>query len=325
MGSLKQYPILPAPPIPRPAPLPPSDTNSDGTSKVPAQPHTALLAGVFKLTHTNATTVQTYFGATWDSADEPNKQRALLATSSHPHAGITNSILSSSDLTFANLEYMLVYDFTLPPEFNLTDVSNHLSSVVTHHTTEHNRLRVVQLTKIYNLVRLRNAFPRFYAHTLAERELERFAAAVEMQKFGRIYIATVRVQRIRQYQHDQARLAAMAMYAPILARMLSSTYRGYRARARVFALEKKRREMRLLIKVQTRLRMILARNRRRRQKEHAQMWRAAKLVQVSDSAIRGRGAPQAARKRYTVRAERPAQKIVHSLRTALWPRFALYH
>jgi hypothetical protein len=61
--------------------------------------------------------------------------------------------------------------------------------------------------------------------------------------------------------------------------MISRLYRGYKARQRVKMLEQKRKNMRLLIKVQTRLRMILARNRRRKQKTKAVEWRAAKLVQ----------------------------------------------
>ena len=49
--------------------------------------------------------------------------------------------------------------------------------------------------KIYWKARLHSAFPRLYGHTLSKRELERFAAAVEMQKIGRMYVAKVKVQR----------------------------------------------------------------------------------------------------------------------------------
>ena len=75
------------------------------------------------------------------------------------------------------------------------------------------------------------------------------------------------------------RIADMKLLGPILATAMSRLFRGYQARLRVLQLERKRRAMRLLIKVQTRLRMILARNRVRRQKLHAREWRAAKLLQ----------------------------------------------
>ena len=71
----------------------------------------------------------------------------------------------------------------------------------------------------------------------------------------------------------------MKLLGPILATMMSRLYRGYTARMRVLRLERKRAQMRLLIKVQTRLRMVLARNRVRKQKLFAREWRAAKLVQ----------------------------------------------
>ena len=96
-------------------------------------------------------------------------------------------------------------------------------------------------------------------------------------------------RRIREYNAEQARLTMMAVMAPILGHHVSKLWSGYKARQRVKVLEAKRRKMRLLIKIQTRLRMILARNRRRVQRVRAQEWRAAKVVQRSWRGKAGRG------------------------------------
>lgn len=280
MGSLKTYPIpLTKPPVrPLPPPTPPT-SNPDGTSSVPAQePASAAVAGVFRLSHAGHSS-QTYFGHTWDHKGELEKQKTLLRSNSHPHKGLTNRIINEDDLDLNDLEYSLVYSYELPPSFNLDDVSTHLTEVVDYHATLHHQEKLNRLMTTFWRAKLRQAFPRWTAHTIQDRELERFAAAVELQKVARIYVSKVRAERIRQYNYEQARLAAMAMMAPVLAKWTSRSWRGYKARQRVKFLEAKRRQMRLLIKVQTRLRMILARNRRRKQKMQAAEWRAAKLVQ----------------------------------------------
>ena len=292
MGSLKTFPILPKPPIPYASAHPKDATTSSAVvdvvvdaSSVEAQngsvqvAESALpVAGVFQLFHGKFSS-QSYFGCTWDSKNELERQKQLLRTNTHPHPGLTNRIISQNDLALSDLSYNLIRTYQLIDSFNLEDVQVEMSAIADECRLAHERDRVNRMFKLYWKLRIRQAFPRFFAHTLNSREIERFAAAVELQKVARVYISWKKVNRVREYNREQARLAMMAVMAPVLARSVSKIYRGYKARQRIKVLEQKRRNMRLLIKVQTRLRMILARNRKRNQRLKAAEWRAAKLVQ----------------------------------------------
>ena len=280
---MKTYPVLPNPPIDyNPAPLKTESSlarlNTTPQQGSIAEAYDAPVAGMFQLWHGEFKS-QSYFGTTWDSKAEMLKQKNSITTNTHPHKGLVNRIMEMDDLALEDLNYELIHPYALPETFDLSNVQKKMDFIVSERETNHQKEKINRMFKIYWKTRLKNAFPRFFSHTLQGRELERFAAAVEMQKVGRVYVSKVRVQRIRDYNTEQARLTLMAMTAPILGRMISRLYRGYKARQRVKMLEQKRKNMRLLIKVQTRLRMILARNRRRKQKTKAVEWRAAKLVQ----------------------------------------------
>jgi len=102
----------------------------------------------------------------------------------------------------------------------------------------------VQLFNLFNKFQLRRAMPKIFAHVLTEREMERFAAAVEMQKLARVYVSKCLAHNIRLYNLEQQRIANMKLIGPILATMMSRLYRGYTARTRVLRLERKRAQMR---------------------------------------------------------------------------------
>jgi hypothetical protein len=279
IGSLKSYPIeAPKAVVRKPVLLKQADTNTDGTSTVPistAPSASAVQGGVFKLTHGYIS----YFGISWDVSIELPRQISLLNTMTHPSVGLRNSILKSNDIKLDDLTYDVVATCTLAASFNVRDITVSLMSLRDEHELMHNKSRIVRLTAIYNRARVRSAFPKFVDYCIADRELERFAASVEIQKCARIYISKGIVHRIIQHNNEMLRRANIALYTPIISRWLSRVYRGYIARKKVKVLQSKRRAIRLLIKVQTRFRMILARNRKRHQKESAQMWRSAKLVQ----------------------------------------------
>jgi hypothetical protein len=210
------------------------------------------------------------------------KQKNLITKNTHPHAGLVNRIMEMDDLALEHLSYELIHPYALPETFDLLDVQKEMDSIVSECEATHQKEKINRMFKIYWKTRLKNAFPRFFAHTLEGRELERFAAAVEMQKVGRVYISKMKVQRIREYNTEQvrmgrkkknggrlyahrlipdanhsvdaslllasllpqARLTLMAMTAPILGKMVSRLYRGYKARQRVKYLEQKRKNMR---------------------------------------------------------------------------------
>ena len=130
MGSLKAYPILPNDAIPftstREEPLSESLVVEDGSLTEGAAPP---VAGVFQLYHGSSVS-QSYFGSTWDSANELPLQKSMLLRNQHPHSGLVNRILREDDVKLEGLTYRLVHVFEMPDEFDFREVQEELDGLV---------------------------------------------------------------------------------------------------------------------------------------------------------------------------------------------------
>ena len=157
-------------------------------------------AGIFILKHVGGVA---FFGSTWDSENEKEKQLTLLKSGNHPSRALTNHLLSDFDFDANNITYSLISEYTLPPQFNLDSVQTTLDTMRDEFEKTYKQNRIAKLFNLFNKFQMRRAIPKIFAHVLTEREMERFAASVEVQKFARIYIAKCRAHSLRQYRKEQ--------------------------------------------------------------------------------------------------------------------------